>query len=264
MGKELNEETLKDFLTKLASSFDEYDYYNDILFNGEEIMDLVFKDYISEIEGSPCCADKSGFIVRRIKKALKERTNIPLGQTYAEYRDNGGNLGGINENNTDLNEICYWCPKTIKDTDSAIKLYIELLNVPRYVRSQVKDKDQQLAELKAENERLKEKTLSEREWQNYCAYKIIEPQIKGCLDREREYQQQLKEKDEEIERLKNIISISNEKLLLNTKQVCEKIRKLCKDCWEVKEYKSIAGTTLQGIFNKKKFLQEVDQIEKGE
>lgn len=54
------------------------------------------------------------------------------------------------------------------------------------------ESQKQLAELKAENERLKEKTLSEREWQNYCAYKIIEPQIKGCLDREREYQQQLK------------------------------------------------------------------------
>lgn len=29
--------------------------------------------------------------------------------------------------------------------------------------------------------------LDEKEWQDYCAYKIIEPQIKGCLDRERTY-----------------------------------------------------------------------------
>ncbi len=30
------------------------------------------------------------------------------------------------------------------------------------------------------------------EYQRYCVYKIIEPQIKGCLDREKEYIQQLK------------------------------------------------------------------------
>lgn len=40
--------------------------------------------------------------------------------------------------------------------------------------------------------------LSEVEYQQYCAYKLIEPQIKGCMDREKEYQRQLEEKDKEI------------------------------------------------------------------
>lgn len=34
--------------------------------------------------------------------------------------------------------------------------------------------------------------ISDSEYQNYCAYKIIEPQIKGCLDRERELEKELK------------------------------------------------------------------------
>ena len=32
----------------------------------------------------------------------------------------------------------------------------------------------------------KKHLLNEKEWQDYCAYKHIEPQIKGCLDREKE------------------------------------------------------------------------------
>ena len=56
---------------------------------------------------------------------------------------------------------------------------------------------QQLAE--KENMHL----LDEKEFQHYCAYKHIEPEIKGCLDREREYEKQLVEKDKEIERLKD-------------------------------------------------------------
>lgn len=99
-----------------------------------------------------------------------------------------------------------------------------------------KELAKQIAELKAENERLKKRrTLSEKEFQQYCAYKIIEPEIKGCLERERQYQKQLKEKDEEIEKLKKdwkrdvrtleyaLINLED-KLKINTKQVCEKIR----------------------------------------
>ena len=47
----------------------------------------------------------------------------------------------------------------------------------------------------------KKHLLDEIEWQDYCAYKHIEPQIKGCLDREKELKQQLTEKDEEIKDL---------------------------------------------------------------
>ena len=42
--------------------------------------------------------------------------------------------------------------------------------------------------------------LDKREHQKYCAYKIIEPQIKGCLDRERELEKQMKELEEQRDR----------------------------------------------------------------
>ena len=51
--------------------------------------------------------------------------------------------------------------------------------------------------------------LDEKEFQNYCAYKWIEPEIKGCLDREREYKQQLVEKDEQINNLEQMCQICN-------------------------------------------------------
>lgn len=45
----------------------------------------------------------------------------------------------------------------------------------------------------------KKHLLDEKEWQDYCAFKHIEPQIKGCLDREKEYEKQLAEKEKVIE-----------------------------------------------------------------
>ena len=42
--------------------------------------------------------------------------------------------------------------------------------------------------------------LTREEHQKYCAYKIIEPQIRGCLDRERELEQKLKELEEQRDR----------------------------------------------------------------
>lgn len=42
--------------------------------------------------------------------------------------------------------------------------------------------------------------LSKKEHQKYCAYKIIEPQIRGCLDRERELEKQISELEEQRDR----------------------------------------------------------------
>lgn len=133
--KENLEKSLKIVLDKLSQNFDSYDYYNNTLFNGENTVYTIFRNYITAIEGSPCCADKARYIVKRIKKALEERKNQSLTETYQEYKDRGGDLGGLNESNTDLNSVCYWCPKTIKDTDTAISLYYSLLNVPRYIQT---------------------------------------------------------------------------------------------------------------------------------
>lgn len=69
----------------------------------------------------------------------------------------------------------------------------------RVIEEKLKEKDQQIDQLKQQlDEKDKMRLLDEKEFQNYCAYKWIEPEIKGCLDREREYKQQLAEKDKEI------------------------------------------------------------------
>lgn len=81
----------------------------------------------------------------------------------------------------------------ICDYESRITKTHELMSWLEHENEELK---QQLAE--KENMHL----LDEKEFQHYCAYKHIEPEIKGCLDREREYEKQLIEKDKEIERLK--------------------------------------------------------------
>lgn len=64
--------------------------------------------------------------------------------------------------------------------EEMLERYIALLNTEK-LTDYVADLEAKLAE----NE--KKHLLDENEWQDYCAYKIIEPQIKGCLDREMSY-----------------------------------------------------------------------------
>ena len=82
--------------------------------------------------------------------------------------------------------------------------FVDLLNKEIY--------ELKIANLEAKLEESEKKHLiDEKEWQDYCAFKHIEPQIKGCLDREREYEKQLAEKDEEIAYLtKQVKKFNNE------------------------------------------------------
>ena len=50
---------------------------------------------------------------------IQQKNNVLLQQTYREYQNNGGNIGNI----TELDQICYWCPKTIKTSKEAIDLF---------------------------------------------------------------------------------------------------------------------------------------------
>lgn len=71
--------------------------------------------------------------------------------------------------------------------------------------------------------------ISKREHQRYCAYKIIEPQIKGCLDRERALEKQLEmEREEKTELLKALYLLTRENacgVALITKESIEEISK---------------------------------------
>ena len=76
------------------------------------------------------------------------------------------------------------------------------------------EKDEKISDLEAKLAECEKKhLLDEKEWQDYCAYKYIEPQIKGCLDREWQYEkkidqlkQQLSEKDKELLEIKQRIA----------------------------------------------------------
>lgn len=72
-----------------------------------------FKRLMELKEGSACCADKSRFITRMTLKALKENTDLAL---YADYSQ-------CEQIKEDKERQAYWSPKTIKDTDMAMKLF---------------------------------------------------------------------------------------------------------------------------------------------
>lgn len=146
-------------------------------------------------------------------------------------------------------------------------------------------------QLKAENERI---LASKHTWEKRAnIYADLIVSLNEILPNKQEQEinfqkviedvkQQLKEKDDEVAQNEKDIrdmNIYNDQLRnendklkaensrlsvaikLTTKQVCEKIRKLCKNSWEVKEYETWTGITLQGQFNQEKFLQGVSQIE---
>lgn len=73
--------------------------------------------------------------------------------------------------------------------------------------------------------------LNEKEYQDYCAYKHIEQQIKGCLDRERELEKKLLEKEQEIKPLRE----QNERVLKKLKLIVDDNQDLRKQLDESKE-----------------------------
>ncbi|MBV4417179.1 hypothetical protein [Clostridium tyrobutyricum] len=72
-----------------------------------------FDTLIEKTEGVSCSSDKSKFITEITLKALKENKNLSL---YDDYT----NCECIKENKQDQ---AYWSPKTIKDTDTAMKMF---------------------------------------------------------------------------------------------------------------------------------------------
>lgn len=66
--------------------------------------------------------------------------------------------------------------------------------------------------------------LTRKEYQKYCAYKIIEPQIKGCMDRERKLEKQLEQARKEAVRevLKKVDEESNGQTIMVTNYIRKK------------------------------------------
>lgn len=115
-------EEVIDILVKKAEEdgYDEYWYYGQVT-NSEYLLKDFFEHYYEVNEGMACCSDKATFTVGAIRKMIEKKSDVPLQYTYREYRDNGGNIGGIKE----LDEICYWCPKTLKTAQKALDIFLK-------------------------------------------------------------------------------------------------------------------------------------------
>ena len=111
------------------SDYSKMDLYQDMFKDRKTIIRNIFSRYISKIEGHSCSGDKASYIASGIEKTLTTGNNYTLQQTYREYRDNGGNIGGIK---TGLDKQCYWCPSTIKDTNEALEILTKLVASVNY------------------------------------------------------------------------------------------------------------------------------------
>lgn len=69
---------------------------------------------VEKLEGLGCCADKSSFIRDKTLKAIKEQKNLSL---YEDYRK----IGYMKDK---YKGQAYWSPKSVKDTDEAIELFL--------------------------------------------------------------------------------------------------------------------------------------------
>jgi hypothetical protein len=73
-----------------------------------------FNRYMEKNEGSSCCADKSRFIQSTTLEALTTGENKSLYESYQGYE---------RIPKEDWDKQAYWSPKTIKDTNEAMKIF---------------------------------------------------------------------------------------------------------------------------------------------
>lgn len=121
----MNQDKLKEVINNIANSIDmsDLELYRSELGSRINIFELFFDHYFRKTEGFSCSHDKSIYVSKKIEKYLNTGENENLKQTYREYQQNGGNIGSI----TELDEICYWCPKTIKDSEEATSIIFHYL-----------------------------------------------------------------------------------------------------------------------------------------
>ena len=96
--------------------------------------------------------------------------------------------------------IGFWFPETfceLKDTESEFYVLLKNMDVAIKIKDLLNQKDKRIKELELHS-------LNEKEWQDYCSYKIIEPQIKGCLDRENK----LTQENKQLKQSQNQLAIS--------------------------------------------------------
>ena len=113
-------EQVCDSLLNIAAEngYDDYWFYSQCI-TGEFLIQTFFEEYFKKKEGFTCCTDKARYTVNKIKEMIKKKKTVFLSETYREYQNTGGDIGSIKE----LDNLAYWCPKTISDTKEAMELF---------------------------------------------------------------------------------------------------------------------------------------------
>ena len=121
----------------------------------------------------------------------------------------------------------------------------------------IAEKDKRIADLEAKlAESEKKHLLDEKEWQDYCAFKHIEPQIKGCLDRERECEKKLAEKDKRIHEVENTFNVS----AIALAEKFKKIKELKQQLAEKEIDLSLARNEIDTLKHNLNISQEHDKV----
>jgi len=128
-------------------------------------------------------------------------------------------------------------PNTIEDNN------VDYDNCNIYaMRQKISDLEAKLAECE------KKHLLDEREWQNYRAYKYIEPYIKGCLDREWQYEKEIDQLKQQLAEKEQIIEANKVKIKSLHKQIAE-LKKQFKKVRKLTAYKVIERVVDLSIFD---------------
>jgi len=131
-------DNLKTVINSILSNISEEDK---IKYFGERMNNCIedfFQNYFKLTEGNTCCADKAGFVVSKIRQTVKEKKYLSLKQTYQEYKDAGGDLGGIKD---DLDRLAYWCPRNLETTREAMDLYDKYLSrMQKFIKEIIDEK----------------------------------------------------------------------------------------------------------------------------
>lgn len=127
--RNVKKEELKEIISNIAISSDisDFELFRNHFTTRTNIFELFFDRYFEVTEGIQCSHDKASYVSKKIEKYLNTGKNEILRQTYGEYQKAGGNIGSI----TELDEICYWCPKTIKDSKEATTILFHYLHMDR-------------------------------------------------------------------------------------------------------------------------------------
>ena len=121
----IKKENLETIINDLANSIDmsDLELYRIELDSKQSVFELFFDHYFGKVEGFSCSHDKSVYVSKKINKYLMTGENENLQQTYREYQQQGGDIGGI----TELDKTCYWCPNTIKNSEEATSIIFHYL-----------------------------------------------------------------------------------------------------------------------------------------